>query len=226
MNIEDESEETSLVPSTRDEAALDVAAAVSSFAPWVGGPISAVLTGMSGQRRMKRVAEVLDHLSEDLKNFKSEASEQYVKTEDFEELLEKTLRQAAEERSEEKRRIYGQFLTDAITSPGQPYYEQIPILRLLEDLQPDHIRIIKALLENPNPNPPSMGSVSQTLQSRLPKMNLRTIEELARDLDDKRVTSVGQLGGMMTGHGAEDLRNRVMPVGHQLVKYLVEGSGA
>jgi len=69
-----------------------------------------------------------------LKDFKSEASEQYVKTEDFEELLENALRKASEERYEEKRRIFANFLIGAIESPGESYDEQIRFLRVLEEL--------------------------------------------------------------------------------------------
>ena len=76
------------------EKALDVASFVSSAVPWVGGPISNVLSGVSYGRKLSRVKEVLYGLAEDLRDFKSEVSHVYVKTEDFEELLERTLQQA------------------------------------------------------------------------------------------------------------------------------------
>lgn len=85
--------------STSNETVLDVAAFVSSAVPWVGGPISNVLQGMSLGRKLARVREVLEGVVQDLQNFRSEVSEKYVKTDEFEELLERTLRQAAEERN-------------------------------------------------------------------------------------------------------------------------------
>jgi len=45
-----------------------------------------------------------------IKDIQSDLAKEYVKTDEFQELLEKTLRQAAEERSEEKRRAYSKFL--------------------------------------------------------------------------------------------------------------------
>jgi hypothetical protein len=51
-----------------------------------------VLGGISSHRKLTRVREVLQGFAEDLRSFKSDVSEEYVKTEDFEELLEETLR--------------------------------------------------------------------------------------------------------------------------------------
>jgi len=108
-----------LIPaSTGAETALDVASLVGSAVPWIGGPVSNVLGGMSLGRKLGRVREVLELLSSDLKEFKSETSESYVKTEVFEDLLEQTLKRVGEERNEEKRHLYKAFLTDAIESPG------------------------------------------------------------------------------------------------------------
>lgn len=127
------------------DTALDVAAFVASAAPWIGGPISNVLGGISTGRKFKRVSEALHGLAEDLRNFKSEVSEKYVKTEDFEELLEETLRRIATERAEEKRRVYRQFLVESIKNPGPPYDEQLRLLRTLEQIQPAHLGVLLAL---------------------------------------------------------------------------------
>lgn len=97
---------------------MDAAAVVTNMVPWIGGAVAAVLGGMAVNRKLGRVREVLEGVARELKDFKSEASEAYVKTEDFKELLERTLRQAAEERSEEKRHVYKNFLAGAIESPA------------------------------------------------------------------------------------------------------------
>ena len=130
------------------EIALDIASFVSSAVPWIGGPVSNVLSGVSFGRKISRVQEILEGIAHDLGNFKSEVSERYVKTEEFEELLEKTLRKAAEERDEEKRRIYRSFIVGAVKSPGEPYEEQIRFLRTLEEIQPDHIKVLRASWPN------------------------------------------------------------------------------
>jgi hypothetical protein len=207
--------------STTAESALDIAAAVSSLVPWIGGPVSVVLSGMSFSRKMERVKDVLTRMAQDIRDVEEEASRKYVHSEDFEELLEKTLRQAADERSEEKRRIYSAFLAGSIRSPGASYDEQLRILRTLEELQPDHIRLIKALLQEPALNNNDYaGSMSGTLQKRLPDMTSERVRDLAQQLTDMRVASLSNLNTMMTARGAEDLRNRITDYGRSLVRYI------
>jgi len=212
-----------LIPaSTRSETALDMAAFVGSAIPWIGGPVSNVLGGYSAGRKFARVREVLEGLVEDLKEFKSTVSEEYVKTEDFEDLLEQILKRAAKERVDEKRRIYRNFLIDAIEFPGEPYDEQVRLLRTFEELQLDHFRIIHALSREPDPKPNMMGSPNQTLRSRLPDMPENRIEELINQLNDMRLTNLTSLKVMMTGHGAENLRHSITPYGQRFLKYITE----
>src|SRR5437868_5580687 len=106
------------------ETALDLAATVSSLVPLIGGAVGNVLSGISQGRKMERVKEVLEGLAADLHDFKSEASQTYVKTEDFEELLDEVLHKVADERNEQKRQFLRSFLTFAIKHPGPSYDEQ------------------------------------------------------------------------------------------------------
>jgi len=43
---------------SRTEKVLDAGAIAASFAPWLGGPISGVLSGMSQSRKFDRAAEM------------------------------------------------------------------------------------------------------------------------------------------------------------------------
>jgi len=207
--------------STTTEAVLDVVAFVGSTVPWIGGPVSNVLSGMSFGRKLGRVREVLGGLANDLGEFKSEVSEKYVKTEEFEDLLEQTLKRVGEERNEEKRHLYKAFLTDAIESPGKSYDEQLRLLRTFE-IVPDHLRVLKALSQEPKPNPGMMSSPIQTLRERLPEFEEQRIEELIVQLNVMRVTNISSLKVMMTGRGAADLRNSVTVYGKRILSYIVE----
>jgi len=51
---------------------------------------------------MDRVRRVLEGLASDVKDVKSEVSKNYARTEDFEDILESTLKRVAEERDEQK----------------------------------------------------------------------------------------------------------------------------
>ena len=217
--MDDESRE--LLPiSTGKEKALDVLSMVSSYAPWLGGPVSSVLSGMSISRKIGRVGEVLDNIAQEFKDFKSEVSETYVKTDDFAELLERTLRQAADERNEEKRRAYAAFLANDIKNPGSSYDDKVRILRTLEDLRPDHMRILKALVAEPDPNPGMIGSVGRTLSNRVSGISPDKIRELAQELTDMRLAKLNDLGVTMTGQGAEQLQDMITTYGSSVLKYL------
>jgi len=177
---------------------------------------------MAISRKMERVREVLISMAQEIRDLETEAAKEYVATEEFEELLEKTLRQAADERSEEMRKVYAAFLAGNIRLPGESYEEQIRFLRTLEEMQPDHIRMLKALMQEPDPDPNTYtGSISQTLQRRLPDMSQDRIRDLAGQLTDMRVASLTNLGTVMTARGAEELRSRMTPYGQRLIKYIL-----
>jgi hypothetical protein len=209
--------------STSTETALDVASFVSSAVPWIGGPVSNVLGGISAGRKLNRIKEVLSSIATELVEFKSEASETYVASEDFEELLEYALRRVSEERSDEKRQIYALFLLDSIQSPGESYDEQIRFLRTLEELQADHLRIIKALSQLPGDVQNMMtGSPDRTLMSRLPEFGEAKITDLVQQLNAMRLTNLTTLKIMMTATGAEDLRHSVTAYGNRFLRYLID----
>ena len=206
------------------ETALDIASTLTNFVPWIGGAVSNVLGGLSVGRKLNRVNEVLEGLADDLRGFKSEVSEKYVKTEEFEELLENVLRTAAEERNEQKRRLLGTFLVEAIKHPGPSYDEQKSILRLLDDVEPAHMLLLGALAESPRPeemNGMLLGSIIGTLQRRSGFSGQR-IEDLVTRMNDLRIITLtsNRMHTTMTAAGAADLRSTISPIGQRLVSFI------
>ena len=190
--------------------------------PWLKEPIMAVLGGMALTRKFARISEVLDGVGHDLHGFNAAASESYVKTEEFSDLLEKTLKQAAGERNEDKRRIYRDFLVGAIRSPGQPYDEMDTVLRQLEVVQPDHLRILKAMVQTPKPIMTGYGSRRQTLQARLSNPPIANLGELITDLNSWRLTEASGLTTTMTASGAERVQFMVTAQGQRLLHYILQ----
>ena len=205
---------------TRTERKLEVGAIAASFAPWVGGAISGVLSGMSQSRKFDRVAEVLNGLAGSLAEFESEVSEKYVKTEDFEDLLEQTLRRAADERSAKMRDLYRNLLARAIKHPGHAFDDQIEVLRVLEQLNATHIVLLDALEQPPPPDSHQrmFGSAAQTLRERT-GWSAAAIESALDKLNDLRVTKMNSLNTMTTGAGAQDLRHSITGLGRKLMEY-------
>jgi len=220
--MEDKSKEI-LPVSTRKETILDTVASVSSIAPWVGGPVSSVLSGMSISRKMERVNEVLLNMAEGIKGLESEIPKNYVKTEEFQELLEETLQKSAKEHNDEKRKAYSAFLINDIKNQtNDTYDEKLRFLRTLEEMQIDHIYILRAMMLEPDPNPANiMGSVNSTLKKRLPSIPPDRIKDLAEQLTDMKVANLANLGVTMTARGAEELQSCITTYGHRFIGYIL-----
>jgi hypothetical protein len=207
------------------ETALDISATAASIAPWIGVPISNILGGISTGRKLSRVNTCLQELGRQIEAVHDEAAESFVKTEDFEDLLEETLRRVAMERNEEKRRLYGDFLVNNVGCPDLEYERRLKLLKTLENTQSSHIAVLKALAQPPTQSEVdrSMGSIGETLRSRLPDVaeQLNTItEELERlDLASNLAKS---LHTMMTARGAAELHNRISPFGREFMEFLAE----
>jgi hypothetical protein len=205
------------------ETALDIASTLASFVPWIGGPVSNVLGGMSVGRKIDRVNELLEGLASDLRDFESEASQRYVKTDEFEELLEKVLRKAAEERNEQKRRMLRTFLVEAVEHP-RPYDERTSILRLLDDVEPEYMLVLRALAESPPPEELNgmIGSIIGTLRRRLPNWSEQKIEERINRMNDLRIVTLtpNRMRTTMTAPGAADLRDTISSLGRQLISFI------
>jgi hypothetical protein len=183
--------ENAILPkATRAEAILDIAALYGSFTPLLGSVVSNVLTGVSGDRRFERVRRVLVDLYDRLEEL-TQDQEDYVTSEDFEDILTETLQRVWAERSEHKRRSYGDFLLRVIESPGGFFDDQLELLRNLEQLQPDHLRLIQAMLLELGPAKVMGGKTISAIVPCLPDMEENRVRELAQRLDDLHITNFG-----------------------------------
>jgi hypothetical protein len=222
---EDEPQQSAIVlpDTTRQEAILDTVSSVTALVPVLGGPIANILSGLAGDRRFARTRDVLVDLANQVGDLSAD-QEEYVRSEDFEDLLIETMRRVAAERSEDKRRVYRQILTSAIQHSGEEGYdEQVRILRVMEELQPDHLVVLRAMMVEPETDSSVfMGSRSQTLSNRLPDMPEERVRDLADQLGELRLVNVGMLGGMVTGASAVDLRGVPTPLGERLVAFVLD----
>jgi hypothetical protein len=208
---------------TRTDYALEAAAVAINFVPGLGGVIASVLSGWSAERKRERVREVLSGFALRLANLRSTISDEYVRSEEFEDLLDQALRRVAFERHESKRRLYREFLVDAINSPGA-YDEGLRILRVLEQLQAAHITLIRAINQEPDEKHAKGligSSFIATLKRRTPSFSQEHIGDLFAQLTDLRVTQQTGLSGMASARGAEETRHLITPFGSRFVQYIL-----
>ena len=206
-------------PKTVQERVLDVAANLANFVPVLGGSISSVLSGESSERRWKRVEEFLLGLYDDLSKVKSKVRDANG-SEEFEALLEETLRKVANEPRAEKRELYRRFLK-RILEPST-YPDERRILRLIDELSSDHIRILRAMAQPPSTTDLSISSVEQTLATRTGgDIKRDRVFEVVEDLNSMRLAqNSNRMGVTMTGSGAQNLRGDLTPFGRIFLDYI------
>jgi hypothetical protein len=218
-----------LFPADRKAEWADAFAVYANLIPVFGGAVSHVLSGWSQERRMLRVREVLDDAVTRIKDLGARLDEGYVKSDEFEDLLDRTLRQVAAERHQEKRRLYAAFLAGAVGSSGEPgYQEQLRFLRTLEELQPDHVRILRAIREEPDLRH-AVGSDASDfligkLQERLPDISAPRVAALAEQLaDDLKLTVIGGRVGILITPSREtgEMPDRFTDYGLGFIRYIL-----
>lgn len=211
---------------TKTEKALDIGSLLVSPIPLIGGALSNVFGQISSGRKMKRVHDFLNSLVTELEELKSETTKSYVETEDFEDILERTLNNVGKERNEAKRTMYKYFLINSIKSPERNFDEHICLLKTLEDIQIDCFMLIKALTQIPKNVPDGLGSPINTLRRRLPEINEIRIPDLISQLNNLRITNIININQTlvvtMSANGAEDLRHHITPYGKRFLKFLEE----
>jgi hypothetical protein len=200
--------------------ALDLVAIAVNVVPVFGGVVSNILNNWSADRKRDRIRRCLGDVSLHIANTRSKVNEEYVRSDEFEDLADQTLRRVAMERSEEKRRIYAAFLAGTLTGPGEPYHEQLRFLRTLEQLQPDHIRVIRAMLQDE----PSYASNESTLGAALGRLLPDISEDRLLDLvtnqltEELRVLNVDRREFHRAG-GAP-MSRLIRPYGQRLIQYI------
>ena len=209
---------------SRLETIAEGVSAVVAAAPWIGGPLTAVISGRVTDRKLQRVNDALVFLAGKLKAVGNTLEEDYVRSEEFEDLLDEVLPRISRERSQRKRNLYALYLKGVLTNVEQPYDEKLNFLNALDQLQFAHIEVLNAFLQKPDNEKIFSGfggSRIQTLRNRLQNYNEATIEELVIQLNDLRLTDAKNLKTMMSSDGAENLRSVVTPMGQRFYSFLL-----
>jgi pyruvate-formate lyase-activating enzyme len=205
------------------ERIASVLSILASAVPTLGGPVSAILNGYVTRRKFDRMAEVINQLADDLKDFQNEASKQFVATDDFEDLLDDTLRRVASERNEEKRKVFKNLLRETIKGCDTNYDEHLRILRAIEQIQPDHILLLNAINQIPDKEKSTSSTRRDALQRRLRDFETQHLTDLVEQLDDLRLTHLlPSFGRLETPENAENLKSMMTLFGRRLMKYINE----
>lgn len=160
---------------------------IPGLAPMLAGAVSNVLRGWSLQRKLDRVSETLLDVAVRLTDLRADVREDYVRSDEFEDLLDQTLRRVANERHKEKRRVYREVLVGALTSTNTTYDEQLRMLLVLDQVQVCHFRVLRSMADREDPTLPG-------LRHRLPNMSHELIVDLVDQLDSLGVVKISPDG--------------------------------
>lgn len=213
----DEKKKISL--STTPDDILESVNAISAVTPWFGQPLFPILTKVSIPHNFERVNAVLLEMARQLKGNEPEDAARYLKTDDFYVLLERALQDSANEPDENKRRCYAYFLANDLKLPHQSYIEKISMMHDLELLPPDGIRLLKALLREPEGG--VFIPIFQTLQQRLPDMAAERITELAGQLEERGIANFKNQTALLRGRRPGDLQVLISRYGQKLLSYIL-----
>lgn len=196
------------------DRAFDIISAIASVVPYIGGPLSNILSGISNKRKCERLKHFIEELRDELEKQGSKISESYVKTEEYEEILEETLSRVTRERSNKKQRMYKDFLMNAMINPEETTYDvKRRIIRVLEDIQVDDIKVLNTILTKLQKSPNGQtGLQFPSLLSQLSEMERDHAQAIVFHLNGLGLTYIISEGQMLS----------LTLFGKQFMKYITE----
>lgn len=216
-------EKPELTPPTKTERFAEIIAVVTSAAPWIGGPVAEIIGGAATNLKIKRVTEFIQGVLEHVEALHTNAAEEFVKSEDFADILEKTSQAAADERHEAKRRLFSNYILNNISHPEITYDRRLKCLRTLTQVDIRHIDFLMALLQRPSMQELnlSMSAPSITIKRRVPHLS-NDIGVIIHDTNTLGLTAIRNdyLNTNMTGSGAADLGHAVTEMGREFLSFL------
>ena len=126
-----------LRPTTAEELIAGAALVGNAF-PLIGGVASGIALFSVSERRWVRLIEFLRSVEQKLEQLTSISADQ-------EELVAEVLERVVRERSHEKTDSFRNILLNAVTDEGMDYDEVIEMVRLVEQMTPNHIKLLSVL---------------------------------------------------------------------------------
>jgi hypothetical protein len=133
-------------------AGPDAAVAGAGLTPVIEDVLGQLFSRLTA-RRVERVAETLTDAAEELGGDAAEQLRRFVDAaasdETYQELLARTLTIAQDTAMRDKRRALGRALANVLDDTGTRVDDEIAFVRMLADLDPVHIRVLKIMSRRP-----------------------------------------------------------------------------
>jgi hypothetical protein len=215
---------------TTGEKAGEVVAIALNAVPIAGGVMSDIAGAIISKRQNRRLNQFLVTLADNLKSLESRVNEDFLRTEEFQDLAEDIFSKAAETRQQEKLDAFRAILVNTVLSDSPTYDEAAEIADLVNGWQPRHI-ILMHILADPVAADQKMGnavgpggglttSISTILHKLLPEWDDDQIDRTWKELYDVQMHRTPGTKTMMTDQGINQLQNRLTDFGVKVARYL------
>ena len=225
------SDQGPLAATRREKTGKAIAIALNAV-PIGGGVMSDVASTLIANRQSRRLNNFLSKLADDFNRLESLLNDEFMKSEDFEDLVEDVFTKASDARRQEKLDAFRAIFMNACIDESPSYNEIEEIIVLVSSWQVRHILLLKAfanpnaarlesLVFKPLPSEPEPWvEVGDVIRHLFPEWTDDQIQRTWSDLRDSRIIHDDQLGMLVMESERKNLANRLSTFGKIVARYL------
>ncbi len=220
--------ERALAGSAVAESVLNIFKAILSTVPFTGG-LASLITDYIPSSRFRRLEDFARLVAEDLKSVADKVDQEYLRTDEFAHIFERSFKGAAEHYQHEKLRAFRGILVNAAVRTDVAQEEKEHFLVLANNLSVSQLRILMFMAEprrylaDVGINERAVrGGFADMFRTVLPGMDLDLAKSAFGDLYQSGLISTDKtiFGTMTSAQGLQLLGDRVTPLGHRFMQFL------
>ena len=199
-----------------------------TFIPGIGGLIGSILSDILADRKEQRLNEFLQSLQNEISDNKERLNSDFVSKVDFLDIFEYATNKIANERSEEKRMAFKNILLRGILTAQTTYDDIENQMRILEQLNSDHILLLRFFKSPKTFNSGSSNIRTSTISSffrqLLPNWENDYLFDHFTDLENNRLIEkyvTGNWQTMMTGVTSDNFTGTLTSRGATFVSFIL-----
>jgi hypothetical protein len=200
--------------------ALVVGMAALQAVPVIGGVLATFISEYVPRKKQERLVDFVQGLSREFVAEQERIDREFVRTRDFDRMVEDVLDRVQTVRNEDKLGYWAALLAGVATTDRPNASDRNRMIETLDGLRPEHFRLLHVIATTNEP-PPGLyaGGVSSTLDWKMPDVPQDEARRLWNEL--ARFDLVGSYpSGTMTASGAGNLAGRLTPYGQGFVHLL------
>ncbi len=210
------------------ETILNIFKAALSTAPFTGG-IASLITDYIPSSRFRRLEEFAQRVADDLKAVSDKVNQEYLRTDEFAHIFERSFKGAAEHYQLEKLRAFRGILVNSALRQDVAQEEKEHFLVLANSLSVVQLRILmfmsdarQFLADTGIDERAIRGGFSEMFRVALPGIDPELVRSAFGDLYQSGLISTDKtaFGTMTSAQGLQLLGNRVTPLGQRFIDFL------